>query len=78
VIPLTEPGPHWRVAESGREAHLVENGAARCGEYGTGWRAVAGMPLCPVCAQEILKETPPALATTMCCGRVGQAIAAGC
>ena len=44
-----ETAARWRVCDTGREAHLVENGVARCGEPGTGWRVVAGVPLCAVC-----------------------------
>jgi hypothetical protein len=42
----------WRVHERGRVAHRVSSGGvASCGEQGTRWRSVAGIPSCPDCEQ---------------------------
>jgi hypothetical protein len=42
----------WRVHERGRVAHRVSSGGvASCGEQGTRWRGVAGIPTCSTCEQ---------------------------
>jgi hypothetical protein len=41
----------WRVHETGRVAHRLVGDAAECGEPGNGWRVVAGVPQCHLCAQ---------------------------
>jgi hypothetical protein len=47
---------YWRVHERGRVTHLIIDGAAVCGEPGTGWRAVAGTPRCPACQQPVADQ----------------------
>ncbi len=39
----------WRVHERGRLTHWIVDGVAGCGEPGTRWRAIAGVPRCPAC-----------------------------
>ena len=47
----------WRVHETGRVMHLLVDGRASCGEPGTAWRTVAGMPTCPACRSSVRSTT---------------------
>ena len=50
-VEALRPSTPWRVHERGRVAHQVVAGVAHCGEQGTRWRSVAGIPSCPDCEQ---------------------------
>ena len=47
----------WKVHETGRVMHLLVDRLASCGEPGTGWRSVAGMPTCPACLSTVSSTT---------------------
>lgn len=49
--------PRWRVHETGRVMHLLVDGLARCGEPGSRWRTVAGIPTCPDCVSGEVRAT---------------------